>query len=389
MSRSLSSKVAVLLCCGVGGSMLNSHFAFAEGGSGSGDATGAQPSGGGAASGKAFNPDVSVNFLGYARKGSVNTGDLIGRTSDVHNGFTFQEAEMQFFSDVDPYLKANALFSLSPSNSSFGLDPEEVFFETTFIPMLTVRGGKFKAALGKHNTLHTHAFPFIDSPLINQDLLGREGLNETGLSVSALVPTPWFTEVTAQVFNNGNAVLYGSTNSGDVSGVVQLKNLWDLSDDWTTELNVYGTQGKNPLSLTSRAGGADLIFKWRPSEGGKYHALIFVSEYLAGLNPSNGFNVGPSTGQSNGERLGGIASWLQYQFGERWWIQGRVEFEGLNRSVTLPVRRKQSALLGFYPSEFSEFRLQYDHLLADRQPTEHAVTLQWNITIGAHPAHSY
>ena len=351
---------------------------------------------------KAFNPDISVNFLGYFRRSNQNSGDSVSRTADVHNGFTFQEAEIQFFADVDPYFRANALFSMAPKTeassidqssgqpvltkkSGFGFDPEEVFIESINLPIVSLKLGKFKAALGKHHTLHTHAFPFVDAPLINPDLLSGEGLNETGLSASALLPVSWFMEVTGQALNNSNETLYNSPSSEDMSGVVQLRNLWDLSDDWTSEWSVYGTQGKNASNRGAQVFGSDLIFKWRPSEGGKYHALIFATQYLNGSSPGTGFTVG----SVSGERLDGLASWLQYQFAERWWVQGRGEFEGMTRSQGLPVRRKQSALLGFYPSEFSGFRFQYDHLLADRAPTEHAVTLQWNITIGAHPAHSY
>jgi hypothetical protein len=354
-----------------------------------------------------FNPDISVNFLGYARKSNLNTGDSIGRTTDVHNGFTFQEAEMQFFADVDPYFRANALFSLSPGadaesidtssgtptlvkTSSFGLDPEEVFFESLSLPVVSVKVGKFKTALGKHNTLHTHAFPFVDAPLINQDLLGAEGLNDTGVSVSSLVPyVSWYMEVTAQAINNSNEILYNSPNSGDVAGVVQLKNLWDLTEDSTVEWSTYATQGNNQLGSTARVWGSDLIYKWRPEIGGKYQALIWGNEYMSGSSPGSGFVVGPSDAQTNGDRLDGLASWLQYQFAERWWAQVRGEHEGFTRSGTLPVRNKESALLAMNPSEFSQFRIQYDHLTASNQPTEHAVTLQWNITIGAHPAHSY
>lgn len=362
--------------------------------------------GAGASVGKAFNPDISVNFLGLFRKSNINAGDLIGRTSDVHNGFTFQEAEMQFFADVDPYFRANALFSLSREtkisnvdlsqtpplvmkDSGFGLDPEEVFFETISLPVMTFRVGKFKAALGKHNILHTHAYPFIDAPLINQDVLGGEGLNETGVSASALVPTPWFLELTGQVFSNSNSAIYNSPNSGDITGVVQLKNLWDLSDEMTLEWSVFGTQGKNAAMNTAQAYGSDFIIKWRPVEGGKYRALVFANEYLAGSSPGTGFTVGPSNNQSTGEHLGGFASWLQYQFAERWWLQGRVEFESLQQVQGNLNCSKQSVLLALNPSEFSGFRLQYDHIMADNQEAEHAVTLQWNITIGAHPAHSY
>ena len=51
---------------------------------------------------------------------------------------------------------------------------------------------------------------------------------------------------------------------------------------------------------------------------------------------------------------------------------------------------KESVLLAFLPSEFSGLRLQYDYI-QDRARTrnDHTIAFQYNITIGAHPAHAY
>jgi hypothetical protein len=224
-----------------------------------------------AANGKPFNPDISVNFLGLVQGGDALSQD---RAADNHQGPSLQEAELQVFSDVDPYFTANALLSISPNGAhDYSIDPEEVYVETTFLPSLTLRGGKFKAAFGKHNTLHTHAFPFLDAPLINQKLFGPEGLNEAGVSAAWMMPVPWFMELTGQALSNTNETFLNSPNAGDYLTVAQLKNLWDLSDDLTMEWSVYGAQGPNQFSANSSAYGSDLIFKWRPSSGGKYHAL--------------------------------------------------------------------------------------------------------------------
>lgn len=329
-----------------------------------------------AAIGKPFNPDLSVNFLGLTQQGNQLSND---RSVDSHNGTQLQEAELQIFSDVDPYFKANVLLSISPKGTEYGIDPEEVFVESTFLPSVTLKAGKFKAALGKHNTLHTHAFPFIDAPLINQLLLGSEGLNEAGLSAAAMLPTSWFSELTGQVLSNNNDVLYNSSRSGDYSEVAQFKNLWDLSEEATLEFTVFGTQGANQFAHTSVAYGNDVIVKWRPSVGGKYQALWWGSEYLAGNR----------NGADTIRNLGGMASWLQYQFSERWWIQGRYEFVGLSHSSDFVPENKQSMLLGLYPSEFSGLRLQLDHLARSGASAAYTLAFQYNITIGAHPAHSY
>lgn len=332
----------------------------------------------GEAQGKPFNPDISVNFLGLAQDGNQLSTD---RAADSHKGASLQEAELQILSDVDPYLTANALLSISPNGAyEYGIDPEEVYAETTFIPSLTLRFGKYKAAFGKHNTLHTHAYPFIDAPLINQLLFGTEGLNDAGLSASWMAPTPWFMELTVQAMSNRNQTFLNSASSGDYFEVAQLKNLWDLSDDTTVEWAIYGLQGANQFAQTSTAYGSDLIFKWRPSIGGKYHALWWANEYMDGNQDG---------ASSTLDHLGGLATWLQFQFAERWWVQGRYEYVGVPHDDAFSPENKQSVLLGFYPSEFSGFRVQLDHTSSANQPSGYAVAFQTNIVIGAHPAHSY
>ena len=336
---------------------------------------------------KVFNPDISANFLGLLQRGTKLSDD---RRAAPYNGLSLQEAEIQFTSDVDPYLRAVALFSLaqeaSASKVSFGIDPEEVFLETIFLPSVTLRAGKFKMALGKHNQLHSHAFPFLDSPLILQQLLGDEGLNEVGVSAAALLPLPWYSELVFQGFSLSNQDLYASPRSGDWGGLVHFKNLWDLSDDFTMELGASGTGAKNISDQTASVLGGDLTFKWRPAVGGKYQALIWSTEYLNGYRPGK---VDSTTGESL-ERLGGVAAWIQYQFAERWWVQGRYEYIGAPHAAALMTENKQSALIGFFPSEFSGFRLQYDrHTVQNQERADHRVALQYNVSIGAHPAHAY
>jgi hypothetical protein len=339
------------------------------------------------AAGKGLNPDIGVNFLGLFRK-SVQGNDP---TSERPNGFHFQEAELQFSADVDPYLRAVALFSISEVETTghgheFALEPEEVFAESIAIPAVTLRLGKFKAALGRHNVLHTHAFPFIDAPLVNEAILGEEGLNDVGASASALIPTPWFMELTLQGLGGGSEILYDSPDPNHLVGAAQLKNLWEVSEESTVEVNLFGTIGRNRFESQSHVLGTDLTFKWRPSVGGKYRSVAWTTEYLNGLVGGNTVGTAPA---EFGARLGGAATWLQYQFAERWWAQVRFEHLGFPREEGLEPVHKRSALFGFFPSEFSGFRLQYDHQTQADQPTNHALAFQWNVSIGAHPAHAY
>ncbi|MGK5088432.1 hypothetical protein WDW86_12810 [Bdellovibrionota bacterium FG-2] len=327
--------------------------------------------------GKAFNPDISANFLGLGAWGS----DVSEDPNQVpHRGLSLQEAELQFVSDVDPYFRASALFSIAQDlgSAGFGISPEEVYLETISLPFVTFRAGKMKLAMGKHNQLHTHAFAFVDAPLVSQALFGSEGLNEAGVSASILVPLSWYSEFVVQGFSPTNDTFFGVQPAGSLGSLGHWKNLWDLSDDLTLELGASGVQGNNQFNSTSYALGGDLTFKWRPAIGGKYRALIWSTEYLQ------------SRGSVLAGRLGGVASWVQYQFAQRWWIEGRGEWLGIPHSEEFFPQHKASALLGFFPSEFSEMRLQADQIVTQgKVNSDYAVLAQYVISIGAHPAHAY
>ncbi|MBI2520655.1 MAG: hypothetical protein HYV97_09565 [Bdellovibrio sp.] len=335
--------------------------------------------------GKVFNPDISANFLGLFQRGTALSED---RTQVPHNGLSLQEAELQFTSDVDAYFKGTALLGIAQESGSteYGIDPEEVYFETLNLPHVTLRAGQFKLALGKHNTLHPHAYPFIDAPLIHQQLTGDEGLVESALSAAILLPTSWYSELILQVITLSNEDLFQSPSSGQTGTLAHFKNLWDLTDDLTLEIGLSGVTGKNQFAKTSTLLAGDLTFKWRPAEGGKYHAFIWSSEFLDGKRKGLTDEV---TGDS-AEHLGGMATWIQYQFAARWWVQTRYEKMGLPHPASIPSQEKQSALLAFYPSEFSGFRFQYDHLKTQGSADDdHTFSLQFNISVGAHPAHVY
>jgi hypothetical protein len=347
--------------------ILLSYFSRAEGG-------------GSQSRGNVFNPDIAANMLFLYRNG--NRGNDV--SSAEPNGYSLQEAEIQLTSDVDVYARATALFSIEkdPTTGEYGIDPEEVFTESLNLPYVTVRAGKFKAALGKYNTYHSHALPFIDPSLINTALLGDEGLNDAGVGVAGLLPTPWFSELTVQSIGAGSDGFQNSSPNGLVT-VARYRNLWDVNDDSTLEWGLSGAQGPNVGDRQTRIWGTDLTFKWRPAMGGKYHAFIWSTEYLNGLEEL----------ALGGQKITqGGATFAQWQFDERWWLQGRAEYmDGRDDSnPVLTLQKKESVLVAFVPTEFSELRAQYDHLEDNTgKDPENRVTLQLNISIGAHPAHAY
>jgi hypothetical protein len=323
-------------------------------------------------SNKVFNPDISINLLGL-----YQYHDKAGYGSD---GLSLQEAELQFMSDVDPYWRASALFSVSKDGSNWRFVPEEVFAETTSLPFVTLKAGKFKAALGKHNQIHTHAFPFIDAPEVNTHLLGEEGLNEAGFSASALFPhVPWFMEWTLQLLKGDSEALFKSDSSKDFAEVAHVKNLFDLTDSTTLEFGASTAIGTNLLKGDTFAFGGDLTVKYRPSNGGKYKSFLWALEYL-NVNRSKFTEL---------SKIDGFATWTLYQFAERWSAGLRYDLVSAFQKKETPHIQKGSAIIGFNFSEFSGLRAQYDYSDRGFGKKIHNFALQLNMTMGAHPAHAY
>lgn len=331
---------------------------------------------------RAFNPAISVNGLFL---GSYNSRENNNPNADVKTGLDIQEVEVQFSANIDSYLKGNVVISMPNANS---ISLEEATADTLVTNNLAFRAGKFHAAFGKQNLLHTHAFPFIDAPLVNNAVFGNEGLNEAGGSLDYLLPLPWFSEFTFQMLGGKNTALLNSQFNNDLAYLSHAKNLWDLNEDTTMELGgsyLYGKNSAAVINNESHAVGGDLTFKWNPASRSKYKTIIWQTEFLAAFK---GVGIDPS-GVKHYDDKGGFYSQLQYQFARQWWVEGRYDYFGLYQLDRSLDRKRYSGLLAFVPSEFSALRLQYNYIDQSRGRDEHQILLQLNFTMGSHPAHQY
>lgn len=336
-----------------------------------------------------FNPSIGINALTLYQSSNRGNSSYVKN----RNGLGLQEIELLFSGDIDPYWRFDSNLSLHQEvtvdetttphtrTAENKFEAEEIFAESLNLPYVTFKVGKFYAAFGRHNGLHTHAFPFIDAPLIHQTFLGDHGFNDTGASVSTLLPLPWFSELTVQgLSGQGSELEYFKSPSADtVVGVGRFKNLWDLNQDLTFELGLSNAQGENSTRNSTKFYGADTAFKWRTN---KSQAVIWTTEWIQRIK-----------NESTQERGQGLVSALQYQFSQRWWVQARTEsLDIVNQATTSSVpsvQKKHSALIGYMPSEFSGLRLQFDELDDRSAEKEKRILFQFNFSLGAHPAHTY
>ena len=83
---------------------------------------------------------------------------------------------------------------------------------------------------------------------------------------------------------------------------------------------------------------------------------------------------------------GGYYAYAQFQFSRRGWIQAR--YGRVDPSDADQDSERVSALLGFVPSEFQALRLEYSWVSTPEDDYSE-IFLQYNFTIGSHPAHAY
>jgi hypothetical protein len=358
------------------------------GAEGAGGPSGALPVYGGGA-----NPDIAVigDFLGAAGRNTENPSPAL----EMH------ESEASFQAIVDPYGRADFFFSFGEE----GVELEEGYLTLTTLPGgLLTKVGKMRAAFGKVNTLHNHVLPWTDRPLVTQNLVGGEdGITDAGISVARLIPNPWFfLEATGQVFRGDSGPedqpLFRSGKPGNLSYVGHLRGYHDITESTNVDLGLsyaYGHNAADPRDiglLTTDLFGVDATFRWRPLQRSIYHSFVGRSEWIRSRREQPiGRLERIRRGQEQPvvhEIADGFYVSGDYQFARRWFAGARFDRSGRAFDGSL-IDTGGSALLTFWPSEFSQVRGQYRRTNYAEGPTANEFLFQFQFSIGAHGAHPF
>jgi len=333
------------------------------------------------------NPAIGMSALFLAQAAPDLT--LPGST-----GPSFQEAEISVISTVDPLWTLAGNFTF---NASQGV-AEEAYAITDSIPSLQFKVGEFRAFFGKHGTLHTHAFPFIQAPIIMSNTIGEEGFKNAGMEAAWMTPLPWYCELTAGAYapvaNDASGAAdhpldFNSSTTGTFPYLFHLKNLIDVDDDTTMELGASDLTGMGDDGLHHAVYGADFTLRNVPLRRSNQAGWILQSEYIK--------KVSYADGTYNQETDGWYASW-QNRWAQEWWTGLRAE-EAFNSTPDVTVNPTDTYLAGhvqrlsvniaWLPSEFSEMKLEYGIAKNDSNQVDNRVMLQFNYIIGFHPPHNY
>lgn len=243
-----------------------------------------------------------------------------------HNGFNLNYGELTLHSDVDPNFELDGVFHFNTK----GVEIEEAYFTTTSLPFyLRLKGGKFKSDFGRLNVQHQHIWDFADAPLVYTTFLTPEGLNNIGLQLQYLAPTPWYMMIGVELLQEGNGAAFSnggfdgennntikSANAPDLA-IAYLKNSFDI-DDTTFILGFSAAHGstKNEeaqLNGSSSIYGVDLTLK---SYFNSYSYLTWQSEAL--IKQSDLIDTTLATNQSVTTIQSGLYTQLVYAYNQNW-----------------------------------------------------------------------
>jgi hypothetical protein len=325
------------------------------------------------ASSKVFNPDIAVigDFLGAIGK---NDSPSAPPSLELH------ESELSLQAIVDPYARADFFLVFAPDE----VGVEEGFLTFTSLPAnLLLKAGKMRASFGKVNQMHNHIMPWTDRPLVTQNLLGgEEGISDAGLSLSRLIVNPvLFVEATAEVYRGESPELFSAPRRQDLTYVGRLRGYRDVTE--STNLDFGGSFARG----TAREGeglhtsliGADVTLRWRPLRRAIYRRLLARTELVWSRR---------DLVTREQARAFGLYGSLEYQFGRRWFAGLRLD-RSERADDPSRVDKGASALLTYWPSEFSQVRGQYRHTSYGEGIKANELLFQFLFSIGAHGAHTF
>jgi hypothetical protein len=353
--------------------------------------------GGASAAAKVLNPDISVigDFIGAAGHYPTPPGSVIRQAG--FQSLTMHESEVGFQAIIDPYARGDFFLSFGEE----GVDLEEGYITFTALPAgFVARGGKMRAAFGKVNSLHNHVLPWVDRPLVTENLVGGEdGIDDAGFSLQRILPAPkgLFLEATGQVFRgdtgaqtyflpNGGTIeqtLFTASNKGDVSTVAHLRGYRDITESTNLDLGLSYARGHNELGsdFLTQLYGVDATVRWKPLRRSIYHSFVGRTELIWSQRQQPLDLAGE-------QRSFGMYASGDYQLGRRWFVGGRYDYAQRARDDN-QLDRGASAILTYWPSEFSQIRGQYRFTRYAEGINANELLLQVQFSLGAHGAHPF
>lgn len=354
------------------------------------------------ANGNAFNPAISIILNGSYSGHSLDPDSyqrsgfpLVGEGGPSARGFSLGESEISFAANIDDRFYGQVTVALGSEESAVGV--EEAFVDTNTLPGgMSLRIGRFFSGIGYLNSHHAHTDKFFDRPLPYQAFLGNQ-YGDDGMQLRWVAPTDTFLELGAEIFRGDAFPAAGAGRGGagtralfaHAGGDIGVETAWLAG---LSALDARSEGSEDGFTGDSRLYIADATWKWAPEGNFKDGGITLRGEYFLEDRDGSYFDAdSESSVPWNGRRRGAYLEAV-YRINRRW--EAGYRFDRLWNGSGSPIAgdydpRRNSVMLSWLNSEFSLLRLQYSQERPNSEDTDNALTLQYQMNLGAHGAHKF
>jgi hypothetical protein len=337
-----------------------------------------------------LNPDISL--VGDIRAFTHN--DKARPTEK--NEFNLQSPDMEIVvaGYLNPYARADAVLAWEDGANA---EVEELYATILRgLPLnLNLRAGKYRLEFGRLNSVHPHAYSFVNQPLPHTEFLGEEGLNDMAIRASFVIPTgKLYTELMGAILKGD--ILGAEEESGEESlakvarttdeetrikpgYLARLATSAAVSENGELAggVSVVTAEYDDIAQLRATIAGIDLKYKWRPNRN--------TSLTIEGEGLSNHRELGEGTTVTS---YGGYG-YLDYRFHQKYNVGSIFEYtQGAYDKDTHTSRF--GGFVGFAPiEETTLIRLVGDWTTPGEGDGFWTATLQFVFSLGPHQPHNF
>jgi hypothetical protein len=339
-----------------------------------------------------FSPTVACADDGTGLKISVAVDTIgsadVSKDAGSSNKFGPREAEFSLYAPIDHIFDGELSAAAHDESGVSIFELHEAYLGSDrLIEGSRFRLGQFFLGVGRLNRIHRHDWPFISAPLVHEKFFGPEGVIDSGLEYSVLLPLPFYLDVTAGICNGftyGHAHNAGEkpikpTRYGRIATFASFRDI-----DIQPAVSGLARQAADGESMELLG----LEYTMKVPSGG-FDKLLLQAEIWER-------NVRPKDGEL--ERAVGYYIYPQYDFHSR--IQAGIRYDYLSTISLRDANGKhmdnaESAYVptvALKPSEFSTLRIAFNILektISRAKSSNRSVELQGTFVLGAHPAHNF
>jgi len=181
---------------------------------------------------------------------------------NTRNETYIRMAEFGLFGAIDQLATGTIFFAAHNVDGELLTEIHEGYFlfPATLIPKTNIRLGLMFPDVGRLNGIHQHDWPFTTTPLVHNELLGEEGLLDTGIEFRYLFPWTFWQELSIGIYNgktfghshaHGGHSHGGHSHGGHSHGGHSLDNPLSDLDKLIEEVIIHENQPIQNISLGS------------------------------------------------------------------------------------------------------------------------------------------